>query len=284
MGEGRPELNWPSNTAALPNSTHPPHGLVPSLAGYPPSGLAYSPTVPLPTPPPSLLPALPVSGGVNGLNPNFNLSLNINPRLLGPAHMAHPLTSLINSLHGLNKAPASTALSSLPPNNNVQQQQQQLESNNKNITKQDCNKSTGLLNQEKIADPPPPPPSVCSKSAFHQVTPSLNLDENSSKSDCSNSPTPSTNSISPTREPISKPTTTATTTSAPASITTTPINNVNQPKTVWRPYWLVFLYWTSHRKSINFFFFFLFLICTFSDWIIKKIRAAWLIQFDSSLS
>ncbi len=212
VGE-RPELSWPSSTPSIPNSSHPSHGLVNSLASYPPSGLAYSPTVPLPTPPPNLLPSLPVSGGVNGLNPNFNLSLNINPRLLGPAHMAHPLTSLINSLHGINNKSSQTALSVA----SVTTQQQQHETS-KNIPELD-RKSTGL--KEKLNEP------ICvTKSAFHQVTPALTLEETSK----SGSSSPSSTSISPTNTTHTNSRKIPT---APVSITTA---IVNQTKTVWRPY------------------------------------------------
>jgi hypothetical protein len=211
VGE-RPEISWPSSTPSIPNSSHPSHGLVTSLASYPPSGLAYSPTVTLPTPPPNLLPSLPVSGSVNGLNPNFNLSLNINPRLLGPAHMAHPLTSLINSLHGINNK-SSPSLSVAPVT--TQQQQHETSKNKPDLDQ----KPTGL--KEKLVEP------ICvSKSAFHQVTPALTLDETSK----SGSSSPSSTSISPTNPTH---TNTGKITTAPASITTA---IVNQTKTVWRPY------------------------------------------------
>ncbi|XP_057371971.1 segmentation protein Runt-like [Daphnia carinata] len=227
----RAELSWPSNTSqpvSLPNSaSHPPHGMVPSLAGYPPSGLAYSPTVPLPTPPPSLLPALPVSGGVNGLNglnPNFNLSLNINPRLLGPAHMAHPLTSLINSLHGFSNNKASpTALNAAQPvaSQQRQQQQQQQQQHDVSKSKTESDRKPSAL-KEKMAES-----TVCvTKSAFHQVTPAL-MPQESTKSEPSS---PSSTSISPTGVTHGSNAKIAT---APVSITTA---IVNPTKTVWRPY------------------------------------------------
>ncbi|KAI9560653.1 transcription factor runt-like protein [Daphnia sinensis] len=218
----RPELSWPSNTASLPNSSHPPHGLVPSLANYPPSGLAYSPTAPLPTPPPSLLPALPVSGVANSLNPNFNLSLNINPRLLGQAHMAHPLTSLINSLHGFSNSKSSpTALSVAPqPVAAQQQQQQQQQQHDVSKSKPECDRNKSSALKDKIAE------STCvTKSAFHQVTPAL-MPEESTKSEPGS---PSSTSVSPTG--VTHGTNGKTTT--PVSITTA---IVNPTKTVWRPY------------------------------------------------
>ncbi len=253
VGE-RPELSWPSNPPSIPNSSHPPHGLVTSLAGYPPgSGL--------PTPPPNLLPSLPVSAGVNGLNPNFNLSLNINPRLLGPAHMAHPLTSLINSLHGISSKSSPTALSAAPvltaqPPQPPQTQHQQHETigsigsivghqhkNHKQQQQQEQQQqqpdsdrkpvllvaAAGLKAENKLVDP------ICvAKSAFHQVTPALTLEETSkSESSCSPSLTsrlsPSTNN-NPAQTKTDK---ISSSTITPVSITTA---IVNQTKTVWRPY------------------------------------------------
>lgn len=246
VGE-RPELSWPSNAPSIPNASHPPHGLVTSLAGYPPPGSG------LPTPPPNLLPSLPVSAGVNGLNPNFNLSLNINPRLLGQAHMAHPLTSLINSLHGINSKCSPTALSVAPvtaqqpqpqqqqtqPPQTQQQQQQQHESisssngNHKNNKHQqpDLDRKPVLLVgaglKEKLVEP------ICvAKSAFHQVTPALTLEE-TSKSDSSCSPSLTNNSLSPSINPAQTKTDKISSTTTPVSITTA---IVNQTKTVWRPY------------------------------------------------
>ena len=221
MGDRAELSSWPSSnpSAALPNPPHPSVHVMPSLAGYPPGGMAaYSPTVPLPTPPPNLLPSLPpVSGGVNGLNPNFNLSLNINPRLLGSAHMSHPLTSLINSLHGLNNKaahhPPHPPPTAPPATTTTTSQQQQNEiiinknqKNNSSSSECEQRKSTAGL-KEKVE----------TKSAFHQVTPSLASDENCSKSGSSS---PSTTSISPTN----------------SSGTTAPAAIVSQPKTVWRPY------------------------------------------------
>ena len=100
----RGELAWPVSNSAPPTI---PHGLV--SAAYSASGLSYPPSMTMPTPAP---PPPPTSGNLMSAPPSsgaggatFNgLNLSINPaRLLGPAHLPHPLTSLINSLHGLNK-------------------------------------------------------------------------------------------------------------------------------------------------------------------------------------
>lgn len=126
----RGELGWPPNPAALPTV---PHGLVPGSA-YPPAPLSSYPPPPAP-------PTVPL--GTN----NFNLQLSINPaRLLGPTHLHHPLTSLINSLR--NGTNGSNGTSSLPP---------------------------GPAPKSERASPEKP----ISQSAFRHVTPTSNEDSQS---------------------------------------------------------------------------------------------------------
>ncbi len=219
-GSDRPELTWPSNSGALTSPVTPGGPLVPG--GYPPSALAYPSSVSLQTPPPTLLPPTSstpasVASGINSTAANFNLSLSVNPRLLGTAHMPHPLTSLINSLHGLNKLPSTGGLPFNGGSPTIQHHQHPDATNNKN----------GSRLTVEVERPKSPKLSVSnvSKSAFHHVTPSLTSLEESSKSGAS-SPSSTSNS----------PTVVLTTTN---SNNTTPIKSAgNQTKTVWRPYWV----------------------------------------------
>lgn len=203
----RPELTWPTSTAALSNAnltTQQQHGLVPNGGpGYQPSTVSsYSPTVALSTPPPNLLSAssTPIN---NSINPNLNLSLSINPRLFGPSHMPHSLTTLINSLHGLNnKLPLASQTSDTSSSNiyNIQVS----DSKKNNTTRND---STERDLKEKVS-------MNSEKSAFHQVTPALTIEDE--------------------RSQFKSPTTASTSPSTSPPITTTTV--MNQPKTVWRPY------------------------------------------------
>ena len=126
----RGDLGWPSNPTGLASV---PHGLVAGSA-FPPAPLGSYPPPPAPPAPPAAL----------GSN-NFNLQLSINPaRLLGPAHLHHPLTSLINSLRNGGSNP-------LPPG--------------------------PAPKSERGASPPPQKP--ISQSAFRHVIPTSNDDSQS---------------------------------------------------------------------------------------------------------
>ena len=200
----RPELAWPTSTAPLTNANHTQpqqHSLVPNGGpGYQPSAVSsYSPTVALSTPPPNLLSvsSAPIN---NSITPNLNLSLSINPRLFGPSHMPHSLTTLINSLHGLNKLPPTSQ--SDTSSSNIYHQVN--DSKNSSTTTDD---STERDLKEKV--------SINSeKSAFHQVTPALTIEDE--------------------RSEFKSPTTASTSPSTSPPITATTI--MNQTKTVWRPY------------------------------------------------
>lgn len=165
--------------------------------GYQPSAVSsYSPTVgALSTPPPNLLSvsSAPIN---NTINPNLNLSLSINPRLFGPSHMPHSLTTLINSLHGMTKLPP-TSQSDTSCSNVYHQLHDSKNSTTDDSTERDL--------KEKV-------PITGEKSAFHQVTPALTIEDEKSEY---KSPTTSTS-------PSTSPPITATI--------------MNQTKTVWRPY------------------------------------------------
>lgn len=214
------ELSWSPNAGSLTNTSGSHGGMLVS-GGFSSSALTYPPSVTLQTPPPTLLPApaitTPATVSSISVNspPNFNLNLNANPRLLGTTHMPHPLTSLINSLHGLNKLPPSVS-STTAGSSSVYQSPEAPHNKNNNKSAQTAPELGRPKSPLKLCVASPP---SLTKSAFHHVTPSLSLEE--SKSGAS-SPT-SSNSRSPT-----------------AIISTNtnanPIKTGNHTKTVWRPY------------------------------------------------
>ena len=216
----RPELTWSSNPAALPNSTQQQqcHNLVPTVGGvgFQSSAVSsYSPTVALSTPPPNLLSAssTSVNSHINANN-HINLSLSINPRLFGPPHIPHSLTTLINSLHGLNNK--------LPPTDqhNINDTTTTTSTNNIHNNLEDSKSTTTAADEPTDnrdltmgkARIPLPLPINGVKSAFKQVTPALTIEDERSEFK-----SPPTTSSSPATSPTA------------ATI-------VNQTKTVWRPY------------------------------------------------
>lgn len=182
----RGELGWPSSPAGLATVAH---GLVPGGA-YPPGPLGSYPPPPPPPPAPHTAPL-----GTN----NFNLQLSINPaRLLGPTHLHHPLTSLINSLRN-GATSGSNGSSSLPP---------------------------GPAPKSERASPPEKP---ISQSAFRHVTPTSNED---SQSTGAGSP-PAVVAPAAVAAPVAAPVSSVS--SLPAA-TTAAVSTNHSTKSVWRPY------------------------------------------------